>query len=1405
MRVKGTESMAGRASLGAFSRNRRGVSPSDLEEGMGSMGARRLTLARRPKLDAVRKHIAAALCAVAGLALTATPALAAAPEAPVTLSPAQSVTATTATLEGTLNPGASAKAGWFFAYGTEIICLADGLRTAQEPEVVGEALSEKVKVSELQPDRTYTFCMYATNQAGEATPSANEGTFKTLAVPPEVVPSSESASVKASEATLSAQVNPDNQETTYAFEYSTKATGEKLEGTIETIKGKAALPKEEYGDVGVSVPTGAVLSPSTTYFYRVVAENEQSTKEGKPAVGPVQEFTTVPVPHTEAVELITAMTATFHGNLTPLDPTVPTEYFFYYGVGAEPSCTNEHATTPAGAGTGSGAKAVSTAVSELEPNQKYTVCLVSMNAFGSEEDPASPPVHFTTPPAPPTIEHESVALPVKATEAHLEGVVNPNNQVTECKFQYGTEPLLATGTTTALCEPGSLVGNFGGHGVGLNVAGLAAHTTYYYRVLATNPTGEETGATEHFDTALPPETPEKAKATAVTATTADLHGVLNPKAPGDPGSYEFLYNASATECQGGKASGGAATGATPEPVAIEVTGLLPGTQYTFCLRARNEAGEESVGPPETFTTLPMAPVISDESASGVSSDAATLDAEVDPGGVETTYRVEYGPGVSYGRSVEGVAGSGASELPVAVRVQGLAPGTTYHYRVLATNAVGSTKGPDQTFSTQGGGNEFALPDGRAWEMVSPPDKDGAGIVALNNASGGSGSLTQAAADGDGISYVAAAPFFTNAAGSRSPEPTEILSMRRAPGVWETQDLVTPHTEGAYGLRVGHNSEYYSFSSDLSLSILVPAGDTPLVPGSGPVNEALYLRTEDGEYKELPGKFEGATPDMSHIVLQTGPLDMWSGGNLEPVSILPNGELYTKGPFLGGSWSGGKNNSWHAISNNGSRIVFESDNQEIYLRDMTRKETIPVGNGIYQTANTEGSRVFVSEDVFELTSSPGEPLAGKVTHLAEGAGMEGLIGASEDGSYVYFVSNGVLGDAAERGALQGSCEGYASNESETCNLYMDRYDDAAKAWAPPTFIAALSGADFLSWGQQQNYVDREDMTSEVSPNGQYLAFMSEKSLTGYDNRDANSGVPDQEVFLYDASAGPDGRLVCASCDPTGARPVGKQMGYFAENEGLGEIWRGRWLAAGIPGWDVTGVGVSTYQPHYLSSSGRLFLDSFDSLVPADVNGKDDVYEYEPVGVGSCQPPSYGQSASVALGEGGGGCIGLVTAGTSPEESSFLDASESGGDVFFMTSSKLSPSDYDSSYDVYDAHECTAAAPCAPAPPLTRPPCTTGDACKASPTPQPTLYGSPSSETFSGAGNIVPSTPVATPKSVGQPRKLAKALRVCRRESKRRRVACESQARKRYGAKSSRAAGRSLAIAKSKDAGSKGAGR
>jgi hypothetical protein len=191
---------------------------------------------------------------------------------------------------------------------------------------------------------------------------------------------------------------------------------------------------------------------------------------------------------------------------------------------------------------------------------------------------------------------------------------------------------------------------------------------------------------------------------------------------------------------------------------------------------------------------------------------------------------------------------------------------------------------------------------------------------------------------------------------------------------------------------------------------------------------------------------------------------------------------------------------------------------------------------------------------------------------------------------------------------------------------------------------------------------------------------------------------------------------------------------------------------------------------------LFFNSDGALVPQDTDGTWDVYEYEPPGIGSCG------TASATFDIASGGCVGLISSGGAREESVFMDASENGDDVFFLTGAGLVSQDYDGASDLYDAHTCSSASPCLPVAPVLPPPCSTGDACKAAPSPQPEAFGAPPSQTFSGAGNITIGGEAHSvrSRSLTRTQKLAGALRVChKKRAKAKRRACERQAGKRYG--------------------------
>ncbi len=872
---------------------------------------------------------------------------------------------------------------------------------------------------------------------------------------------------------------------------------------------------------------------------------------------------------------------------------------------------------------------------------------------------------------------------------------------------------------------------------------------------------------------------------------------------------------------------------------------------------------------------PGKPKVEDESVVDVASSSSTFRSEVNPHGAPTKYRVEYGTSESYGASTpvpDGSLGSDFEVHSITVHLQGLQPHTTYHYRVVAENEHAVTSGPDESFTTQPAGVQFALPDGRQWELVSPPNKHGALIEPLSMHAS-----IQAAVDGGAITYHANVPMESGPQGYA--KQAQLVSVRGAQG-WSSQDISPRHDSQTGGSVDG--GEFPFFSPDLLFSIVWAGGEdaTPLSDRASEVtpyvrSEALcgepsdagecyvpVLTGKEGFADVPPGaKFagsgglfgyniplRGASPDLKHVVLTgqvaalvstpsippgTSEVYEWSAGvpsadALQLVSVLPASEGGGAATEAGVGvhpehGAGIYDGSRHSISDDGSRIFWTMDNiitgrPKLYLRDMVKRETValdvpqpgappPSGSGPlyanFQIANSDGSKAFFTSGASELgvqgellTAQSGKSgndlyeceiveeagkLKCKLTDITPEIGgrsaeVRGIVsGASEDGSYVYFVANGVLGDGAERGATQGSC-GKGSSNSGTCNLY--EYHNGTV-----TFIVTMSAADEFDWGDHLDNIS--SLTAQVSPDGRYLTFMSQRSLTGFDNRDASSGRPDMEVYLYDALSK---RLSCVSCNPTGGRPAGVEASKFNFSSGdnfvnAGALTPESWVAANLPLPAEINGGASLYQQRLLSDAGRVFFNSSDALVPQDVNGQEDVYEFEPVGVGGCT------ASSVTFNAASGGCVGLISSGTSPAESGFMDASKSGGDVFFLTASRLTSQDYDNSFDVYDAHECSTLVPCL-AQPVSAPPCSSGDSCKSAPALQPPIFGAPPSATFTGAGNVAGSSSprVVAGRSLTRAQKLARALRECRKRPKRKRIACERQARGRYGGRGARKATR-----------------
>lgn len=377
-----------------------------------------------------------------------------------------------------------------------------------------------------------------------------------------------------------------------------------------------------------------------------------------------------------------------------------------------------------------------------------------------------------------------------------------------------------------------------------------------------------------------------------------------------------------------------------------------------------------------------------------------------------------------------------------------------------------------------------------------------------------------------------------------------------------------------------------------------------------------------------------------------------------------------------------------------------------------------GGGTFQWANAETTKIFFTDEEkltsdstaeagkpdlyeYDLEKPAGQRLTDLTVNGPEAADVLGVSGASEDGTYVYFVAKGVLSAGQENSHGAKAVGGEA-------NLYLRHAGST-------TFIATLNATE----GDQCDWTAL-CLTSRVSANGAFIAFDSIDSLTGYDNDPVHpeacepltlkAGQPCMETFRYAAENGAHGELTCASCNPTGAPPA-SEFAWSAIEE------VGREQGAG-------GQGFSMQLSHNVTDSGEVYFDTMEKLVPTDENGTWDVYEYDG-------------------GEGPSAQLYLISSGKSEQPSYFADATANGSDVFFLTDQPLIRSDLRADYDLYDARVGGGFAE-----PLT-PLCET-EGCRPA-YPGAPGSSSPGSATLEGKGNIHPAS-----KGKPQPAKCKKGL-------------------------------------------------
>jgi hypothetical protein len=269
------------------------------------------------------------------------------------------------------------------------------------------------------------------------------------------------------------------------------------------------------------------------------------------------------------------------------------------------------------------------------------------------------------------------------------GTVNPGGQATTWYVEYGTST--SYGAKTANVSAGSGTANAA---VSANLTGLTPGTTYHYRVVATNSAGTARGADGIFSTSAAPVA-VTGSATSVTVTSATLNGTVDPN--GRATTWYFEYGTS-TSYGSRTADRSAGSGTSTTNVSGPLSGLTRGRLYHYRLVATSDAGT-SRGADRTFSTTTV-PTVVTAAASSIGLTSARLNGRVTANGQATTWYFDYGTTTSYGsRTAARSAGSGTGAVSVASSLTGLRRNTTYHFRLVATNASGTTFGGDRSFST----------------------------------------------------------------------------------------------------------------------------------------------------------------------------------------------------------------------------------------------------------------------------------------------------------------------------------------------------------------------------------------------------------------------------------------------------------------------------------------------------------------------------------------------------------------------------------------------------------------------------------------------------------------------------------------------------------------------------------
>jgi len=697
------------------------------------------------------------------------------------------------------------------------------------------------------------------------------------------------------------------------------------------------------------------------------------------------------------------------------------------------------------------------------------------------------------------------------------------------------------------------------------------------------------------------------------------------------------------------------------PVAMDVTGLEPNTDYQVVLHSFNFGGKEVETAPVSFKTSLAVPAVQTRSATEVKTTSAVLNGKVNPHNSAVTYQFEWGLDKTYGSSAPAPPASLGKEdnffhvleQPIA----GLQEGTVYHFRLSAKNASSgvTAHGEDHTFRTSPAAacpneqiraevSSLALPECRAYEMVTPIEKSAndAGFPGSNNDAG----YSYAAADGNAVM------FHTRGAMGHAESGLQIfaLSRREADG-WSTGGAVPLGTQTNINA-LTYYPKALIFSPNLDRVVWSATASWLLeIPVSTFGTSAVYRAENNGlnqvEWLTRPQIAEpqppigsqtytpisfGASPDLETVyfwgdqTLMPGDnvrasnggwgLYEYSGDELKHADTLPGGGLPPGGSAPANANGGRNPESWTSEINRGQ---VSADGKTLYF---ITPDPAASGQGppeLYVRRNGESTLVSRNE-AGEAAPSGATDSVPPFSHSGQ------FVFGSPDGTSAIFQSEDALTADAPK---DSTVKAYQYDVKANTIKYLPGLGGA-------TVVASSDdGQRFLFEGRGLGVWDHGTIKSisnlggELTParataDGSDFVFRA-RVIPGF-----NSGFSWQ-VYRYDLA---EEQLSCLSCPPDGVA-VSTDATLGPEGDGI--------------------------SANYMISpdAGRVFFDSPDPLIPQDKNSVGDVYEWTPGG------------------------LSLISTGQTKVRSLLVASSASGNDVFFSTKQTLDPDDTDGLYDIYDA--------------------------------------------------------------------------------------------------------------------------